>query len=238
MVFKLLGKAIAVLALAAAFIFLGLWQLDRANELQESKKIIPDSKIYQLSELASPATSLDSRSVGKNVSLRGKYIMTFRAPQQTDLQKNRSDWEVALMQVDDKSAIVVLRGYWKDRLVEPIVAMSTGVDLKAIVQPRQFEDVVTSAPGVISRLDSSVLVGLTDLDLYDGFLLATHESTSDGTIERDRIALPPPESKVGGYYWQHISYVIIWWLMAAIVLYLPFYRPFYRKRGESDKLSA
>ena len=176
--------------------------------------------------------------MGKNVLLRGKYIMTFRAPQQTDLQKNRSDWEVALMQVDDKSAIVVLRGYWKDRLVEPTVAMSTGVDLKAIVQPRQFEDVVTSAPGVISRLDSSVLVGLTDLDLYDGFLLATHESTSDGTIDRDRITLPPPESKVGGFYWQHISYVIIWWLMAAIVLYLPFYRPFYRKRGESDKLSA
>jgi len=237
-VFKLLGKAIAVLALAAAFIFLGLWQLDRANELQESKKITPDSKTYQLSELATPATSLDSRSVGKKVLLRGKYIMTFRAPQQTDLQKNRSDWEVALMQVDDKSAIVVLRGYWKDRLVEPTVAMSTGVDLKAIVQPRQFEDVVTSAPGVISRLDSSVLVGLTDLDLYDGFLLATHESTSDGTIDRDRITLPAPESKVGGYYWQHISYVIIWWLMAAIVLYLPFYRPFYRKRGESDKLSA
>jgi cytochrome oxidase assembly protein ShyY1 len=237
-VFKLLGKAIAVLALAAAFIFLGLWQLDRANELQESKKIIPDSKIYQLSELAAPATSLDSRSVGKKVSLRGKYIMTFRAPQQTDLQKIRSDWEVALMQVDEKSAIVVLRGYWKDRLVEPSVAMSTGVDLKAVVRPRQFEDVVTSAPGVISRLDSSVLVGLTDLDLYDGFLLATDESTSDGMIERDRIALPPPESKVGGYYWQHISYVIIWWLMAVIVLYLPFYRPFYRKRRESDKLSA
>lgn len=238
MVFKLLGKAIAVLALAAAFIFLGLWQLDRANELQESKKIIPDSKIYQLSELAKPATSLDSRSVGKKVSLRGKYLMTFRAPQQTDLQKTRSDWEVALMQVDDKSAIMVLRGYWKDRMVEPTVAMSTGVDLKAIVQPRQFDDVVATAPGVISRLDSSVLVGLTDLDLYDGFLLATHESTSDGVIVRDRVALPPPESKVGGYYWQHISYVIIWWLMAVIVLYLPFYRPFYRKRSESDKLSA
>jgi len=41
--FKVLGKALAVLTLAAAFVFLGLWQLDRANELQESKKIIPDS---------------------------------------------------------------------------------------------------------------------------------------------------------------------------------------------------
>lgn len=234
MIFKLLGKAVAVLAIAAAFFSLGLWQLDRANELEESKKIVPDSKIYQLSELAAPAASLDSRSVGKKVQLRGKYILTFRAPQQTDVAELRSDWEVALMQVDEKSAILVLRGYWKDRLVEPTVAMSTGVDLEAIVQPRQFEDVVTSAPGVISRLDSSVIISQTDLDLYDGFLLATSESVSDGPILRDRIELAPPESKVGGYYWQHISYVVIWWLMALIVLYLPFYG----KGRERDKLSA
>jgi hypothetical protein len=233
-IFKFIGKAVAVLAIAAAFFSLGLWQLDRANELEESKKIVPDSKIYQLSDLAAPAASLDSRSVGKKVQLRGKYILTFRAPQQTDLAERRSDWEVALMQVDERSAILVLRGYWKDRLVEPTVAMSTGVDLEAIVQPRQFEDVVASAPGVISRLDSSVIISQTDLDLYDGFLLATSEEVSDGPILRDRIDLAPPESKVGGFYWQHISYVVIWWLMALIVLYLPFYG----KGRERDKLSA
>ncbi len=233
MLFKVLGKALAVLTLAAAFIFLGLWQLDRANDLQESKKIIPDSTIYQLADLAMPATSLDSRNVGKKVQLRGNYIQTFRAPNQTDLAERRSDWEVALMQVDEKSAILVLRGYWKDRLVEPQIAMSTGVDLQGVMRPRQFEDVARNAPGVISRLDSSVIVSLTDFDLYDGFLIATQESVADGPIIRDRIELAPPESKVGGYYWQHISYVIIWWLMAAIVLYLPFYR----RREESDKLA-
>ena len=234
MIFKVLGKAVAVLTLAAAFVFLGLWQLDRANELQDSKKITVDSTIYKLSDLVTPATSLDSRSVGKKVQIRGNYILTFRAPNQTDLADRRSDWEVALMQVDQKSAILVLRGYWKDRLVEPQIAMSTGVDLQGVVRPRQFEDVARNAPGVISRLDSSVIVALTDFDLYDGFLLATSESVSEGPIIRDRIELAPPESKVGGYYWQHISYVIIWWLMAAIVLYLPFYR----RRGESDKLGA
>ena len=233
MLFKVLGKALAVLTLAAAFIFLGLWQLDRANELQESKKIIPDSTIYQLADLATPATSLDSRNVGKKVQLRGNYIQTFRAPNQTDLAERRSDWEVALMQVDEKSAILVLRGYWKDRLIEPQIAMSTGVELQGVMRPRQFEDVARNAPGVISRLDSSVIVSLTDFDLYDGFLIATQESVADGPIIRDRIELAPPESKVGGYYWQHISYVIIWWLMAAIVLYLPFYR----RREESDKLA-
>jgi cytochrome oxidase assembly protein ShyY1 len=73
-IFKVLGKAVAVLTLAAAFVFLGMWQLDRANELQDSKKITVDSTVYQLSDLATPATSLDSRNVGKKVQLRGNYI--------------------------------------------------------------------------------------------------------------------------------------------------------------------
>jgi cytochrome oxidase assembly protein ShyY1 len=232
--FKLLGKSLVVLTLVAVFGFLGLWQLDAANKLQAAKKAVPDPKVYQLSELASPATSLDSRSVGKKVSLRGNYILTFRAPDQIDAQGLVSDWEVALMQVDQSSAIFVLRGYWKDRLTEPTVAMSTGVDLQAVVQPRQFEDRARNSPGVISRIDSSVIVALTDLDLYDGFLLATGEQVSDGVINRERITPAEIKSKATGYYWQHISYVIIWWLMAVIVIYLPFYR----KRQESDTLSA
>jgi cytochrome oxidase assembly protein ShyY1 len=231
---KLFGKALVVLTLVAIFGLLGLWQLDAANKLQEAKKAAPDPIVYQLSDLASPATALDSRSVAKKVSLRGNYIMTFRAPNQIDQQGLVSDWEVGLMQVDQSSAILVLRGYWKDRLTEPRIAMSTGVDLQAVVQPRQFEDRARNSPGVISRIDSSVIVALADLDLYDGYLVATGEQVSEGVITRDRIDVAEVKSKATGYYWQHISYVIIWWLMAAIVIYLPFYR----KRQERDTLSA
>ena len=234
MKFKHFGKTLVVLTLVAIFGLLGLWQLDAANDLQEAKNAAPDPIVYQLSDLASPATALDSRSVAKKVSLRGNYILTFRAPNQIDQQGLMSDWEVGLMQVDESSAILVVRGYWKDRLTEPRIAMSTGVDLQAVVQPRQFEDRVRNSPGVISRIDSSVIVALTDLDLYDGFLVATGEQVSEGVISRDRIDVAEVKSKATGYYWQHISYVIIWWLMAAIVIYLPFYR----KRQERDTLSA
>ena len=234
MKFKLFGKTLVVLTLVAIFGLLGLWQLDAANDLQEAKNAAPDPIVYQLSDLAAPATALDSRSVAKKVSLRGNYILTFRAPNQIDQQGLMSDWEVGLMQVDESSAILVVRGYWKDRLTEPRIAMSTGVDLQAVVQPRQFEDRVRNSPGVISRIDSSVIVALTDLDLYDGFLVATGEQVSEGIITRDRIDVAEVKSKATGYYWQHISYVIIWWLMAAIVIYLPFYR----KRQERDTLSA
>lgn len=70
MTFKLFGKTVVVLTLVAIFIFLGLWQLDAANKLQAAKKVAPDTTIYQLADLASPAMALDSRSVGKSFFAR------------------------------------------------------------------------------------------------------------------------------------------------------------------------
>jgi hypothetical protein len=102
--------------------------------------------------------------------------------------------------------------------------LSTKINLVGNMQPHQNDDRAENVPGVISRLDSSVIVGLADLQLYDGFIVAQSENTRDGDLVRTRVVAEAPVSRVAGYYWQHISYVAIWWLMAAIVLYLPFYR--------------
>ena len=218
-----------VISLALVFIALGNWQLDRSvivKELNAASKVI-DPKIYDLSELAEPSVALDSRNVNKSVAFSGFYVANFKAPFQKDVDGQVSDWEVGLLQVDGSdplSGVLVVRGLWEDRLKNPEVAMSTKIDLVGTLQPRQNDDRADNVPGVISRLDSSVIVGLTDLDLYDGFIVAKSEATRSGELIRDRVVADPPVSKVAGYYWQHISYVAIWWLMAAIVLYLPFYR--------------
>ena len=218
-----------VISLALIFVALGNWQLDRSvivKELNAASKVI-DPKIYDLSELAEPSAALDSRNVNKSVAFSGFYVANFKAPFQKDVDGKVSDWEVALLQVDGSdplSGILVVRGLWEDRLKNPEVAMSTKIELVGTLQPRQNDDRADNVPGVISRLDSSVIVGLTDLDLYDGFIVAKSEATRSGELIRDRVVADPPVSKVAGYYWQHISYVAIWWLMAAIVLYLPFYR--------------
>jgi cytochrome oxidase assembly protein ShyY1 len=226
---KKLFQGAAVISLALVFIALGNWQLDRSvivKELNAAAKVI-DPKIYSLDELATPSVTLDSRNVNKSVSLSGFYVANFQAPVQKDINGQVSDWEVGLLQVDGSdplSGILVVRGLWADRLNNPEVAMSTKIELIGTLQPRQNDDRADNVPGVISRLDSSVIVGLTDLDLYDGFIVAKSETVRDGELVRDRVVADPPVSKVAGYYWQHISYVAIWWLMAAIVLYLPFYR--------------
>jgi cytochrome oxidase assembly protein ShyY1 len=219
-----------VFLLVAGFIELGLWQLQRASDLKESqvKAAVIDQKIYSLDELAAPASALDSRSVGKKVEVQGHYIANFKAPNQIDKAGKRSDWEVALLQVgvteSDQSAILVLRGLWSERLLNPDVSQSNLVTVQGIMQPHQNEDVAENSPSQISRLDSSVITSYTKADLYDGFISATSESIRDSALERTRVVVPVPVSRVAGYYWQHISYVVIWWLMAAISLFAPFYR--------------
>jgi cytochrome oxidase assembly protein ShyY1 len=222
-------QGLLVLALVLVLIGLGKWQLDSAASVKEAKAVakLVDPNTYPLEELAAPTLPLDSRSVNKKVSVSGFYVANFRAPLQQDVDGTVSDWEVALLQIDGStppSGILVVRGLWEDRLLNPEVAMSTKVSLVGTMQPRQYDDRADNEPGVISRLDSSVIVGLVDLQLYDGFITINSESTRDGELVRERVIPPTPVSRTAGYYWQHISYVAIWWLMAAIVLYLPFYR--------------
>ena len=219
-------QGVAVLAIAVLFVGLGFWQLQRAADLQESLKIARtiDTKVVPLQTVAQPRQALGEQAFNRTVSLTGKYIANFRAPNQDDGNGVVADWEVALTQVDERSAILVVRGLWSDRMLNPEIQQSMNIDIEGVLVASQFGDRADNVPGVISRLDSAVVVGLTDLDLYDGYILARSEASDGQNLQRTRVTEEKINPKIPGYYWQHISYVVIWWLMAAVVLYLPFYR--------------
>jgi len=219
-------QGVGLLAIAALFVGLGFWQLQRASDLQESLKVARtvDTNVVTLQSVAQPRQALGEAAFNQTVSLTGKYIANFRAPNQVDGNGVVADWEVALAQVDQRSAILVVRGLWSERLLNPEIQQSMNIDIQGVLVASQFADRADNVPGVISRLDSAVVVGLTDLDLYDGYIQARTESVRGAQLERSRITEEKINPKIPGYYWQHISYVVIWWLMAAVVLYLPFYR--------------
>ncbi len=221
-----LFQGVAVVAIAALFVGLGFWQLQRAADLKASVKVARtiDTNEVPLQSVATPREALGAQAFNRTVSLTGKYIANFRAPNQDDGDGVVSDWEVALAQVDERSAILVVRGLWSERLLNPDIQQSMDIEITGVLVASQFADRAENTPGVISRLDSAVIVGLTDLDLYDGYILARSESTRDGALERSRVTEEKLNPKIPGFYWQHLSYVVIWWLMAGVVLYLPFYR--------------
>ena len=219
-------QGVSVLAIAALFVGLGFWQLQRAADLQESLKVARtiDTKVVALQTVAQPRQALGEQAFNRTVSLTGKYIANFRAPNQEDGNGVVADWEVALAQVDERSAILVVRGLWSDRMLNPEIQQSMNIDVEGVLVASQFADRADNLPGIISRLDSAVVVGLTDLDLYDGYIQARSEASDGQNLQRTRVTEEKINPKIPGYYWQHISYVVIWWLMAAVVLYLPFYR--------------
>ena len=220
------SQAIAVIVLAAIFVGLGIWQLQRAADLKNSLKVATtiDTKVVQLESVTSPRVSLPPAAVNKTVSVSGQYIQNFRAPNQLDGAGKQSDWEVALLQIGTDSAILVVRGLWSERLLNPDIQQSMMIDIEGLLVASQYDDRSVNTAGVISRLDSAVVTSLTDLDLYDGYVLASKESTSSGSLDRTRVTPEKLTSKIPGFYWQHLSYVLIWGLMAGVVLYLPFYR--------------
>ena len=217
-------QAIIVLVFAAIFIALGIWQLQRAQELQNAKKIVADTTIYPLAQMASATGSVPPESILKFVTTTGHYIATYKAPNQKDGSGFLADWEVALLEVEGGAAILVVRGLWEERLTSPELAMAKKVTVTGTLLPKQNEDRAENIDGQISRVDSSLLVTSYSGQLYDGFILATGEELSGAPIERSRISAPELTAGVPGYYWQHISYVVVWWFMAALVLWAPFYR--------------
>ena len=219
-------QAVAVLLIAAIFVGLGIWQLQRAADLKNSLKVATtiDTNVVPLETLTAPRVSLPATALNKTISVSGQYIQNYRAPDQIDGNGEQADWEVALLQVNTDSAILVVRGLWSERLRNPDIQQSMVIDIEGLLVASQFDDRSVNTAGVISRLDSAVITSLTDLDLYDGYVLASKESTRTASLERTRVTPEKLTSRIPGFYWQHLSYVVIWGLMAGVVLYLPFYR--------------
>lgn len=219
-------QAIAVVLIAAIFVGLGIWQLQRAADLKKSLKVATtiDATVVTLQSVISPRESIPPTALNRTVSVSGHYIANFKAPNQVDGKGQQSDWEVALLQVGTNSAILVVRGLWSERLLNPDIQQSMNIDVTGLLVASQFADRAENAPGVISRLDSAVVTSLTNLDLFDGYVLASNESTRTSVLDRTRVTPEKLTSRIPGFYWQHLSYVVIWWLMAGVVLYLPFYR--------------
>ncbi len=221
-----IAAALAVLLLASIFFSLGIWQLDRAAALKASLVTATsvDPNIVSLESIASANTSLKPNSLNRRVKVSGRYVANFKAPNQSDATGKLDDWEVALLQVGSSGGILVVRGLWSERLLNSEIQQSMVIDVVGQLHARQDGDRADNSPGVISRLDSAVIVGITDLDVFDGYILAARESHNGYEFLRTRVSAEKLISRIPGFYWQHLSYVVIWWLMAGVVLYLPFYR--------------
>ncbi len=218
-----IAQIIVALLISATFIGLGNWQLDRAHDVKVSKQVVPEKPRVELESIASVTSNLEPSAINRLVKLTGKYRQLFVAPaQELNLngKKSRTNLEVRLLELSGNRGILVVRGI--ESLEDQDILGK--VKISGRLYPRQTSDSAKATGDEISRIDPALIVGKTELSLFDGYVVATSERTLLGQeILTTRIPAPQLKSKVPGNYWQHISYVFVWWLMALLVLFAPFY---------------
>lgn len=223
---KKVGVGLVVLALCSAFIRLGFWQLDRAADLKKLQRPYVEQPRVPLTEIAIPSTNLSDSAINRIVTFSGRYVAQFDAPGQKNKFGVMETWLVGLLEVDGGGAILVVRSNERDELPKGEVL----IEGRLLV--RQFEDRADKSGDQLSRLDPSLLVGTYDLPVFDGYVVARSEIVEGKKLSNSKVQVDPARPSVPGYYWQHISYVVIWWLMALVVLFLPLYG---RKRRSDIK---
>jgi len=230
------AQLLVAILLSLTFVGLGNWQLNRAHDLRANNKVIPDLARTNLENIANVNSNLEPSAINRLVSVSGKYVKTFTAPSQKLIgskSSTKTNLEVRLLQLSGNRGILIVRG------VESLESqeISGQVKVDGRLYPRQTSDSAKAAMGELSRIDPALVVADTSLSLFDGYIVATSESTKLGQeILTTRIAAPQLKSKVAGNYWQHISYVFIWWLMALLVLLAPFYNSM-KERQSGGKVS-
>lgn len=204
---------LATALLVAIFLSLANWQWNRASDLKNPPKI--DPTIVPLDSLIAPSQAITEAAVARRVSVSGTFVSNWILPNQED----RKSWVVGLFQTKDNAMILVVRGHAVNTKSQ---RGESNREVKVIgyLVPQQSRDAAANVGNQISRVDSALFVTRTELPLYAPYIHAISEEPSVGFI-------PVPfeiGKKVPGYYWQHISYVVIWFLFAVTAVFLMIYQ--------------
>ena len=202
---------------------LGMWQLNKAQSLSESTAAQPDKPLIALSEVASAGLNMPIKAVNRIVSASGTYANKYIARDQKIADETLVDLDVRILNLDTGYSILVVRGV----ATEPLIDIKQSVQITGRLYPRQNVDRAFPKIGELSRIDPALVVSEQTPFLYDGYIVLRSESGSNTAIANFApIASPQISQKISTFYWQHISYVVVWWFMAVLLLIAPLFPQF------------
>lgn len=218
-----IGLILLGLFFATIFFRLGVWQLDRARLMQELAKPQAERATVSLLSVAQPNNSLGPQALNRIVKFRGQLIDNLKAPNQEDANGAVHTWVVGIVQVDGSGKIAVVRGISpSSSIVSNKTKNKVTIEIVGRLLPSQINNKFGEVkPGYLSRIDSALLLSDFGSDFFDGYVIAQSENPDSGL---QKVPSPIPQVKVAGFYWQHISYVVVWWLFAILALAAPFIR--------------
>jgi surfeit locus 1 family protein len=216
--FKVVATGLVMLLLTGVFFELGLWQLHRAQSTSREGKVLPSNTPISLTSVDSAGKNIYTKAVNRIVTMQGHYVQSYIAPTQLVTGIGYKDLMVGLFLISNNRAILVVRGL-NDGSIKPTTHT---LSLVGRLYPRQQEDHGLNSVTSLGRLDPALVAG-QGYSLFDGYVIATNEVNQSGLpVAGNRVPAPVLRRSISGFYWQHISYVVIWWFMGLLVLVAPF----------------
>jgi cytochrome oxidase assembly protein ShyY1 len=201
---------------------LGMWQLHRAQAMNVATAAKPDQPLIELTEVASAGMNLPIKAINRIVSAEGKYSTAYLARDQKITEGNLANLDVRLLKLSTGHSVLVVRGIAS----EPLEVINSDVYLTGRLYPRQNVDRAFAKPGELSRIDPALVVSKENPFLYDGYIVLQSEQIGGKSSSASFIPTPQITQKAAGFYWQHISYVVVWWFMGALLLIAPLFPQF------------
>ena len=215
---KVISTGLAMLLLSGIFYELGIWQWHRAQETSRQSKVVPSQTPVELTSVDIAGKNIYTAAINRIVTFQGRYVQNFVAPTQSVTGLGYKDLAVGLFLISNNRAILVVRGL-NDGSLKPT---DKTLNIAGRLYPRQHEDHGLTSDATLGRLDPALVAG-DGYSLFDGYVIATKEVDQSGqSVPGNRVPAPILLASVSGFYWQHISYVIIWWFMGLLVLAAPY----------------
>lgn len=204
---------------------LGMWQLHRAQAMNVATAVKPDQPLIALTDVASAGMNLPIKAINRIVYADGIYSTSYIARDQKISEGKLANLDVRLLKLSSGHSVLVVRGVAS----EPLDVINSDIYLTGRLYPRQNVDRAFAKPGELSRIDPALVVSKENPFLYDGYIVLQSEKIGDKSSSNTSfIPTPQISQQVAGFYWQHISYVVVWWFMGALLLIAPLF-PQFRK---------
>jgi len=233
---RVISIFLAVLLGTGVFFELGLWQWHRAQATALQGKVVPSAVPIALTSVDVAGKNIYTAAVNRIVTLQGHYVENYVAPTQSVSGQGYKDLSVGLFLISNNRAILVVRGLNDGSFTFNDQTLS----VVGRLYPRQQEDHGFNSAKSLGRLDPALIAGTGGYSLFDGYVVATTEVDQSGQlVSGTRVPAPVLQQSISGFYWQHISYVVIWWFMGVLLLLAPFISRRSAKLHEiADKVGA
>ena len=217
------GLVLIWLSLIYACYELGIWQLNRAQALNVVTAPKPDQPLIPLNEVSSAGKNMPIKAVNRIVSATGSYANSYIARDQKITDEMIADFDVRILKLNSGHGVLVVR----EVLTQGADQLTGEVSITGRLYPRQNVDRAFPKPGELSRIDPALVVSEQTPFLYDGYIVLKSEKLSP-QIDTRFSPIPSPQisQRITTFYWQHISYVVVWWFMAVLLLIAPLFPQF------------